>query len=76
MAQTYWNLREIARLMAEHDIPTEAELNRRAGLSRMTMRNIRLAGALTRIDVPTVDGLARAFGLKRDERWRLFIVED
>lgn len=76
MPATFWNLDEIAHLMAARGITTQQGLNTAAGLSRLTMHNIARAGPLTRIDVPTVDGLAKALGLKGEDRWRLFSVED
>lgn len=73
---TFWNLKEIDRLMAEQGIPTQQELNRRAGLSRLTMHNISRSGSLGRIDVPTMEALARVLHLRGEARWRLFTVTD
>lgn len=58
----YWNLTEIDRLMRKRGIASQAELNRRADVSRLTMYNISRSGSLTRIDVPVLEGLAKALG--------------
>lgn len=57
----FWNVKEIARLMGEHELRTQQQVNEAAGLSRLTMYNILRAGPLTRIDVPTLEALARTF---------------
>jgi len=60
----FWNLPEISRLMGERGIVSQQEMNRRAGVSRLTMHNISKSGPLTRIDVPVLEGLAKALGVQ------------
>ncbi len=73
---TFWNLKEIDQLMRTRGIGTQAELNRLAGLSRLTMFNVSRAGALTRLDLPTLDGIARVLGLRGAAKWQLLTVTD
>lgn len=54
-----WDLAEIDRLMAERGIPNRKRLGELAELSLPTTYNISNSGALTRIDVPTLEALAR-----------------
>lgn len=59
-----WNLDEIARQMARNGIANRKQLGEVAGLSMPTAYNIAGSGPLTRIDVPTLEALARAFKCK------------
>lgn len=60
----FWDLPKIHRRMRDLGISSQQELNRVADLSRLTMHNITRSGPLTRIDVPTLEKLAKALDVK------------
>lgn len=67
-----WDLDEIARLMDKHGIRNRKHLGELAGLSLPTTYNVTASGPLTRIDVPTLEGLANAL---KCEPWALLVYE-
>ena len=73
-AMIRWDLERIDALMRKQGIPNRRQLGELAGLSLPTTYNISNSGSLTRVDVPTLEALASALGVK-DEPLTLLCYE-
>jgi DNA-binding Xre family transcriptional regulator len=56
-----WDLAEIGRQMGKAGIANRKQLSERAGISLPTAYALAESGPLQRIDVPTLEALARVF---------------